>query len=342
MSVNVMDRLPAICRLIAVLTLLLLLRSAPAAAQQGAKIWRIGVLERTSIELNAANLNAFRQGMQELGYVEGQHFVIEYRYSPEYRYTQGTSKELANLATALVRRNVDLILTRGTPQALAAMQATKTIPVVMAASGDPVGTGIVASLARPGGNVTGLSAFVVGLSAKRIELLREIVPGMARVAGLFNMSNPAIPPEWKEAERAARSLGIHPQLLDVRTAEDLGRAFDGATTQRADALVVGIDGLTQTHRRTIVGLAAKHRLPAIYASQEFVDADGLISYAVNYPHLYYRAASFVDKIFKGAKPANLPVEQPTKFELVINMKTAKTLGLTFPPSLLLRADQVID
>ena len=179
------------------------------------------------------------------------------------------------------------------------------------------------------------------LAAKRIELLSQMVPGIARVAGLFNMSNPAIPPEWKEVERAARSLGIQPLLLDVRTAEDLGRAFDIAIMQSADVLVVGIDGLTQTHSRTIVGLAAKHRLPAIYASREFVDAGGLISYAVSYPDLYYRAASFVDKIFKGTKPGDLPVEQPTKFELVINLKMAQALGLTIRPSLLFQADEVI-
>jgi putative tryptophan/tyrosine transport system substrate-binding protein len=178
------------------------------------------------------------------------------------------------LATELVRLKVDLILTRGTPAALAAKKATGTIPVVMAASGDPLGTGLVASLARPGGNVTGLSAFVRDPQAKRVEWLSEMVPGIARVAGLFNMRNPALPLQWNEVERAARSLGLQPQLLDVRTAEDLGRAFDAAITQRADALVVGIDGLTQTHRRLIADLATQHRLPAIYAGREFVDAGG--------------------------------------------------------------------
>jgi putative tryptophan/tyrosine transport system substrate-binding protein len=236
---------------------------------------------------------------------------------------------------------VDLILTRGMPAALAAKQATGTIPVVMAASGDPVGTGIVASLARPGGNVTGLSAFVKKLQAKRVELHSEMVPGIARVAGLFNMSNPALPLEWTEAEMAARALGLQPQLLDVRTAEELGRAFAAAITQRADALVVGIDSLMHMNRRAIVDLAAKHRLPAIYAGREFVDAGGLIAYAVSYPDLYYRAAGFVNKIFKGTKPADLPVEQPIKFELVINLKTAYALGLTIPPSPLFRADEVI-
>jgi putative tryptophan/tyrosine transport system substrate-binding protein len=321
--------------LIVVLALSILAAPLNAEAQPAGKVYRIGVLERTSMALNAANLAAFRQGMRELGYVEGQNLVIE------YRYTEGRDDRSADLATELIRLDVDLILTRGTPATLAVKDATGTIPVVMAASGDPLGTGLVASLARPGGNVTGLSAFVRDLQAKRVELLREMVPGIARVVGLFNMSNPALPLEWKEVEMAARSLGIQPQLLDVRTAEDLGRAFDAAITQRADALVVGIDGLTQANRRPIVDLAAQHRLPAIYAGREFVDAGGLISYGVSYPDLYYRAASFVNKIFKGTKPADLPVEQPVRFELVINLKTALALGLTIPPSLLFQADEVI-
>ena len=323
--------------MVLLITLAVSLVVAPLAAQapRAGQVYRIGVLERTSMAVNAANFDAFRQGLREFGYIEGQNVVID------YRYTEGGDDRLADLATELVRLQVDLILTRGTPATLAAKQATGTIPVVMAASGDPLGTGLVASLARPGGNVTGLSAFVRDLQGKRVELLREMVPGIARVAGLFNMSNPALPLEWQEVERAARALGIQPQLLDVRTPEDLWRAFEAAITQRADALVVGIDGLTQRHRRQLADLAAQHRLPAIYAGKEFVDAGGLISYGVSYADLYYRAASFVHKIFKGTKPADLPVEQPTKFELVINLKTAKELGLTLPPSILFQADEVI-
>jgi putative ABC transport system substrate-binding protein len=321
--------------LIVMLALGILAASLAAEAQPAGKVYRIGVLERTSMALNAANLAAFRHGMRELGYVEGQNLVIE------YRYTEGKDDRSADLATELVRLEVDLILTRGTPATLAAKNAAGTIPVVMAASGDPVGTGLVASLGRPGGNVTGLSAFVRDLQAKRVELLRDMLPGIGRVAGLFNMSNPALPLEWKEVELAARSLGIQPQLLDVRTPEDLRHAFDAAITQRADALIVGIDGLTQRNRGTIADLATRHRLPAIYAGREFVDAGGLISYGVSYPDLYYRAARFVDKIFKGTKPADLPVEQPTKFELVINLKTAQALGLTISPSLLFQANEVI-
>jgi putative ABC transport system substrate-binding protein len=309
--------------------------AAPLAvnAQKPEKLWRIGVLERTSMTANAANLDGFRQGLRELGYVEGKSFVIEYRSA------DGRDERFPGLAAELVQLKVDLILTRGTPAALAAKKATQTIPVVMTGTGDPVGQNLVASLPRPGGNVTGLSAVVTEIYAKRVELLRELVPGAGRIAALFNMSNPAIPPQWREVERAARALAIEPQLLDVRKREDLGPAFDAAIRQRADAVVVGLDTLTQTNQQLIVDLAAKHRLPAIYASMEF--AGGLAIYGVNYPDHYRRAASFVDRIFKGAKPADLPVEQPTKFELVINTRTAKAVGLTIPSSLLLRADQLI-
>ena len=291
------------------------------------------MLERTSTAINAANLEGFRQGLRELGYVEGKSFVIEYRSA------DGRDERFPSLAAELVRLKVDLILTRGTSAALAAKDATGTIPVVITGVGDPVGQGVVASLARPGANVTGLSTLVTEIYAKRVGLLKELVPGAVRLAALINMSNPASPPQWKEVERATRSLGLQAQLLDVRKPEDLGPAFDGAIRQRADALVVGLETLTQANQRVIVDLAAKHRLPAIYASMEF--AGGLVVYGVNYPDQYRRAASFADKIFKGAKPADLPVEQPTKFELVINTRTAKALGLTIPPALLLRADQVI-
>ena len=308
--------------------------SISARAQQAGKVYRIGMLERTSPTTNAANVEAFRLGLRELGYVEGKNVVIDYRSA------EGHDERFAGLATELVRLNVDLILTRGTPAALAAKNATRTIPVVITGLADPVGQGIVASLARPGGNITGVSAIVTELYAKRVEILRELLPRASRIAALLNMSNPSIPPAWKEVETAARSLGIQPQLLDVRKAEDLGPAFDGAVRQRADALVVGLDTLTQASQRVIVDLAARHRLPAVYASMEF--AGGLVVYGVNYPDHYRRAASFADKIFKGTPPGDLPVERPTKFELSINLKTAKALGLTIPPSLVQRADQVIE
>ena len=309
--------------------------AAPLAvdAQRPGKLYRIGMLERTSTAINAANLEGFRQGLRELGYVEGKSFVIEYRSA------DGRDERFPSLAAELVRLKVDLILTRGTSAALAAKNATGTIPVVITGVGDPVGQGVVASLARPGANLTGLSTLVTEIYAKRVGLLKELVPGAVRLAALINMSNPASPPQWKEVEKATRSLGLQAQLLDVRKPEDLGPAFDDAIRRRADALVVGLETLTQANQRVIVDLAAKHRLPAIYASMEF--AGGLVVYGVNYPDQYRRAASFADRIFKGAKPADLPVEQPTKFELVINTRTAKALGLTIPPSLLLRADQVI-
>ena len=303
-------------------------------AQQPDKRYRIGMLERTSAEVNAANLDGFRQGLRELGHVEGKTFVIEYRSS------EGRDDRYPGLAAELVRLKVDLIVTRGTPAALAAKRATTTIPVVIAGTGDPVGQGIVVSLARPGGNLTGLSAQVTDLYSKRVQILKELIPRAGRVGALLNMSNPAIPQAWREVESSARSLGMHAQLLDVRKAEDLGPAFDRATRQGADGLIVGLDTLTQANQRTIVELAGKHRLPAMYASMEF--AGGLIAYGVNYPEHYRRAATFVDRILKGTPPADLPIEQPTTFDLVINLKTAKALGLTIPPSLLQRADQVIE
>ena len=236
---------------------------------------------------------------------------------------------------------MDLIVTRGTTGALAAKNATRTIPIVMATSGDPVAAGLVASRARPGGNVTGLSSINAELVGKRLGLLKEAIPGLARIAVVLNLSNPTLVTQRKQIEVAARSLGFQPQFLDVRKPEDLGRAFDTAVKQRADAVHVGLDFLAQSNLGRIVDLAAKHRLPTIYSTRDFVDAGGLMAYGVSRLEMYRRAATYVDKIFKGAKPGDLPIEQPTKFEFVINLKTAKALGLTIPQSLLLRADEVI-
>lgn len=324
---------------IALLAALALLASSSAApggveAAPPDKLHRIGMLERTSATFNAANLDAFRQGLRDNGYVEGQSFVIEYRSA------DGHDDRYPALAAELVRLKVDVIVTRGTPAALAAKKATGTIPVIITGVGDPVGQGIITSLARPGTNVTGLSAAVTEIFPKRVQLLKELVPKAARLGVLFNMANPALPPQWKEVEKAARVLSMEPQLLDVRKAEDLEPAFETAIKQRADGLIVGIETLTQANQHVIVALAAKHRLPAMYASTEF--AGGLISYGVDYPAMYRQAAGYAHKIFRGAKPADLPVEEPTKLQLVINPTTARSLGLTIPPALLLRADTLTE
>jgi len=314
------------------------LLAAPVAAkaQQAGKVYRIGMLEGRSITLNAANLDAFRQALAALGYKEGHNLEIAYRSS------DGRDERFPGLASELVGLKVDLIVSRGTPASLAAKNATQTIPVVMASVGDPVATKLVASLARPGGNVTGLSALNVGIYAKRVELLRELLPRLTRIAGLFNMGNPVVTLQWQEVQQAARSLGIQPQLLDVRRPEDLPRAFAAAAQERAEALIVALEGLTMGNLRPIAELAAKHRLPSVYAVREYANLGGLMSYGWSDPDQYQRTATFVDKIFKGAKPGDLAIEQPTKFELVINLKTAKALGLTIPPALLQRADHVIE
>ena len=305
-------------------------------AQQAGKLYRIGILQPAPRAQDGINFDALLQGLLELGYIEGQNLVIEFRSA------DGRDERFPDLVTELIRLNVDLIVTRGTPAALAAKNATRTIPIVMAAIGDPVENGVIASLARPGANVTGLSASVTELQAKRLELLKELVPRIARIAYLTNIGNPNEQLNWKEMERAAQFLGVAVKLLDVRKPEDIGRAFDDASEQRIDALVVSVDGFLATNRQLIVDLALKHRLPAIYASREFINPGGLASYAPSYLDLYRRAAPYVDKILKGANPSELPVMQPTKFEFVINLNTAKALGLTVPSALLTRADEVIE
>ena len=320
----------------AALTLGLFAGSFTADAGQAGTVYRIGMLETRSTELNAANVDAFRRGLRELGYKEGQNLEIAYRSS------DGRDERFPALAGELVRLKVDLILTRGTPAALAAKSATGTIPVVMAASGDPVGSGIVTSLSRPGGNVTGLSSGITESFPKRVELLAELLPGLKRIAAIFNMGNPVIPPQWSIVEASARSLGVEAQLLDVRRPEDLRGAFDAAAKLRAEALVVGLDGVTQANLRIIAELAAKQRLPSIYPAKDYAKVGGLMAYGSSDFDMYNRAAAFADKIFKGANPADLPVEQPTKWEFVINLKTAKALGVTIPQLLLLRADHLIE
>ncbi len=276
-----------------------------------------------------------RRGLRELGYTEGTNITIEYLFA------EGKFDRLPDLATELVHLNVAVIVTSGTLGVQAARSTTTTIPIVMAAVGDPVGSGFVASLAHPGGNVTGLSLLDTELSAKRLELLREAVPGLARMGVLWSPANPGMTLQFNMVQDTAQPLGLQIQNLQVRDPSAFEGAFQAASNKRVGALLVFAQPFTLRHRTQIVDLAGKSRLPAIYTSRSFVDAGGLMAYGASPPDLYRRAATYVDKILKGAKPADLPVEQPTRFELVINMKTAKALGLTIPPSVLIRADELI-
>ena len=308
-----------------------------AEAQQAAKVARIGFL---SVDLagNPRGTEAFRQGLRDLGYVEGTNVVIEYRDA------ERKLERLPLLATELAASKVDVIVAPNTPAALAAKQATTTLPVIFIGAGDPVTSGLVASLARPGGNVTGLSVLSTELVGKWLELLKQAVPGVSRVAALWHpgaMDERTDRDMQKEAEIAAQALGVRLLFVEARGPADFDRAFSDMTRARAGALTVRPAPMFISERRRLVDLAAQNRLPAVYAWREFVDAGGLMAYGPNLPDLYRRAATYVDKILKGAKPADLPVEQPTKFELVINLKTAKALGLTIPPSVLARADEVI-
>jgi putative ABC transport system substrate-binding protein len=307
-----------------------------ARAQQTDKVWRIGMLDHASRELNATNLAAFGKGLREFGYVEGENLVIEYRSA------EGHNERLPDLVSELLRLKVDLIVVRGTPEVMAVKNATSTIPVVMTAVAHPVRSGVVTNLPHPGGNITGLSSFVTELEAKRFQFLTELVPGMKRAWSLDDIRNPANAGDFEEMQKAARALGIEVQRFDLGNPPDLGRAFEVAIRERVEAIRVNVDGVTRPNQRLIAELAAKHKLPAIYGAREFVDKGGLMSYGVSYPDLYFRAASYVNEIFKGAKPSDLAVEQPMKFELVINLKTAKQIGITFPPSIMVQADEVIE
>ena len=306
--------------------------AAPLAAegQPMAKVPRIGILRLGSPP--DPFVDAFRQGLRELGYVEGQNVHLEYRWA------EGRDARLPALAADLVRLKVDVIVAGGT-QAQAAKQHTTTIPIVMPIAADPVRSGLVAGLARPGGNVTGLSFQSEGLPGKWLELVTEALPGVSRVALLWHPASEV--GQVKVADVAARSLNVRLQPLRVERVDDLSSAFGAAQKDRAEALVALASPLLGAHRARIVDLAAKHRLPAMYAERGFVDAGGLMSYGPNPEDLFRRAATYVDKILKGAKPADLPVEQPTKFEFVVNLRTAKALGLTIPPSVLARADELI-
>jgi ABC-type uncharacterized transport system substrate-binding protein len=305
-------------------------------AQHAGKIFRIGVLDVLGMASNEANLSAFRQGLRELGYVEGQNVVIEYRSA------DGRPERFPDLATELVRLKVDVIVTRGTSAALGAKHVTDTIPIVMASSGDPVFAGLVTSLARPGANVTGLHLMTPpGLAGTRLRLLKEVIPGLSRVGVLLDSGDVYSRLMMKEIERVAHEIGVQLYSVDTRRPADFDRAFEAAILDRVDALITVEGVLTATDLSRIVDFAAMSRLPAIYGLREFVDAGGLMAYGTDLRDLFRRSATYVHRILNGAKPGDLPVEPPAKFELAINLKTAKALGLTIPPSLLRRADYVI-
>jgi putative ABC transport system substrate-binding protein len=320
---------------LSVIAFVLVVAGAAAEAQQPTNIPRIAYLTGNSPSTNPARIEAFQQGLRELGYVEGKNIVIEWRYA------EGKPDRLPTLAAELVRLRVDVIVTTGPGPTRAAKQATTTIPIVMAQDPDPVGNGFVASLARPGGNITGLATLAPEISGKQLELLKEIVPKLSRVAVLGTSTRPGNAQNLKETELAAGAFGVKLQYLDVLIPKDVETAFRAASKGRADGVLVLQTPLLTSHRTQVVDLAVKNRLPAIYATAEWVEDGGLMTYGVSITEMSRRAASYVDKILKGAKPADLPVEQPKKFEFIINLKIAKQIGLTIPPNVLARADKVI-
>jgi ABC-type uncharacterized transport system substrate-binding protein len=302
-----------------------------AQAQRAARPYRVGILANEPWR----PIEGLRDGLRQLGYIEGQ--TINY----EYRWFRGQAPQLPALAADLVRLNPDVIVTVATPATLAAKQATMTIPIVMGLIGDPVGAGLVSSIARPGGNITGVSVLAAELEPKRLELLKELLPNLSRVSVLGSATNPYSALAMKHAHPGARSLGLTLELVSVRGAGDLDEAFSSLTRSRPEAMLVIADQLLLSQRARIADFGTRSRLPSAHTYREHVEAGGLLSYSTNYYDSFRRASTFVDKILKGAKPGDLPIEQADRFELVINAKTAKTLGVTIPPSLLLRADEVI-
>ena len=304
-----------------------------ANSQPAGKVAKIGVISM-GVEASSPHLEAFRQGLREHGYIEGKNIVLEYRFA------QGYSDRLPGLAAELVRLNPDVIVTEGTPTVLAVSQATKKIPIVMALGTDPVKAGLVASFARPGGNITGLTLAGANRTAKQLQLLKESVPGTVTVAVIY-ATRPDIKDELKDATETARSLGLALQLVEVRSPDDLDAAFAAVASARPSAVMTIGHGMLLGNRKRIVDFALKYRLPGVFPEREFADAGGLLAYGPDIGSNFRRAASFVDKILKGAKPADLPIEQPTKWGLVVNLRTAKALGLKIPGSVLVRADELI-
>jgi putative ABC transport system substrate-binding protein len=308
---------------------------ASVEAQQPAKVAKIGWLLFSSASGQSPGTDVLRRELRALGYIEGKNIAFEYRGA------EGKPDRLPAVADELVRLKVDVIVTGSTSGALAAKNATRTIPIIFYSAGDPVATGLVDSLARPGGNVTGFTTISAVLAGKRLELLKETIPKLSRVAVLWNPQDPGPAQQWKESQLPARELGLQLHSMEVSSADKYEDAFKEATKARSAALAVTQSPLTVSNRKQIADLATKHRLPAIYTRREFVESGGLMSYGSDRAEPYRRAALIVDKILKGAKPADLPVEQPTKFELLINLKTAKALGLTIPPIVMMRAEKVI-
>jgi ABC-type uncharacterized transport system substrate-binding protein len=307
-----------------------------ARAQVASKVHRVAYLGNSSAALESDLVGAFRQGLRELNYVEGQNLIVDFRWA------EGRYERFPALLADAIRLNPDVIVTAGTPGALAAKNATSTIPIVMAAIGDPIAAGLVPSLARPAGNITESASMSPETDGKRLELLKELVPRVSRIAVLWSSTNPNNAARIKDMQAAAQTLRLTlDPLVDVGDSQQFEKAFGAIVAARAEALIMVSDRALLTHRARIVEFAVKRRLPALYPYREFVEAGGLVSYAPSYLAMFRRTAAYVDKILKGAKPADLPVEQPTKFELVINLKTAKALGLTIPQTLLQRADQVI-
>ena len=331
-----MERTILMSRIILWLLVIFIFARAPIAeAQQPAKIPRIGFVTATPLASIAARIEAFRQGLRDVGYVEGKNILIEYRDG------EGKPDRFPEVAAELVRLKVDVIITGGPTVTRPVKEATSTIPIVMAQDIDPVGSGFIASLARPGGNITGLSTLAPEISGKQLELLKEAVPKLTRVAVLGTSNTPGNAQSLKETESAAGVLGVQVQYLDVVGAKDFESAFRAAGKARANAFLALASPVINSQRHQVIELAIKNRLPAIYARSEFVDQGGLMTYGVNINDLFRRAAIYVDKILKGTKPADLPVEQPRKFEFIINLKAAKQIGLTIPPNVLARADRVI-
>ncbi len=313
-----------------------LVMSLPAAARPAAaKMYRIGFIGNSTPALEANLVGPFRDGLREHGYVEGRNLVIEYRWA------EGNYARLPALAGELIASKVDVLVAAGTPAALAVKRATTTVPMVMVAVGDPVGTGLVASLARPGGNLTGLVSIAPDLEGKRLELLREIVPKLSQVSVLINPANPYTASSAEQIRAAAQALHLKVHFANVRTGRELDQAFEAIAGEHADGLIMVADRIFLHNRAKIAGFATRHRLPGVYAYSELVDAGGLMSFGPSYPGMHRRAAYFVDRILKGANPADLPMEQPEKFELIVNLKSAKAFGLTIPQSVLLRADRLI-